>query len=144
MKFWSKFWKLVSKKHLVFGTLLFVVVIVMSMFEAKGKVKVNFDETAVDIVSPKYHMNIPYDIVDHIELMELPDKGEVIKGSDDMSVRTGNWKNEAWGEHYICVNLSSTNCIAVYLEDGRVFVFSRYSNSENARDFETFQNYLNP
>ena len=139
-----KFWQSISTKDFGFGVILFALVIAVSILQPSNKIIAKFGDDAVDIKSAKFTMNIPYDMVDHIELMELPDKGEVLKGSDDMSVRTGNWKNETWGEHYICVNLSSTNCIAVYLEDGRVFVFSRYSNSENARDFETFQNYLNP
>ena len=135
MKFWEKFWKLVSRKDLVFGILLFAVVIGMTVYETYHKVAVEFSDTAVDIRTSKYSMNIPYDQVESVELMELPDAGQVLDGADDMTARTGLWENETWGEHYICADLNSPTCVAVYLKDGRIFVFSRRSEVETERDY---------
>lgn len=138
MKFWEKFWKLVSRKDLVFGILLFAVVIAMTVFETYNKVKVDFSDAAVDIRTSKYSMNIPYDMVDSIELVALPDAGTVIDGTDDMAARTGLWENETWGEYYICADLNSPTCIVAHLEDGRIFVFSRRNEEETAQIYDRF------
>ena len=138
MKFWEKFWKLVSRKDLVFGILLFAVVIGMTVYETYHKVAVEFSDTAVDIRTSKYSMNIPYDQVESVELMELPDAGQVLDGADDMTARTGLWKNEIWGKHHICADLNSPTCIAVHLKDGRIFVFSRRNEEETEHDYRQF------
>lgn len=142
MKFWEKFWKLVSRKDLVFGILLFAVVIAMTVFETYNKVKVEFSDTAVDIRTSKYSMNIPYEIVESVELEALPDAGQVVDGADDMAARTGHWENEIWGEYYICADLNSPTCIVVHLKDGRIFVFSRRNEEETAQIYETLVDNL--
>lgn len=138
MKFWEKFWKLVSRKDLVFGILLFAVVIGMTVYETNHKVAVDFSDTAVDIRTSKYSMSIPYDLVESIELVELPDAGQVIDGTDDMAARTGLWENETWGEYYVCADLNSPTCIVAHLKDGRIFVFSRRNEEETEHDYGQF------
>lgn len=138
----KKFWQLVSKRDLVFVSLLFVAVIILSIFESANKVKVSFGDTAVDIKSAKYSMNIPYEMVSGIDLVPLEDAGEVIEGADDMAGRTGLWKNEAWGEYYICADLDVQTCIAVHLDDGRLFVFSRKDAESTEADYQEFLSHL--
>ena len=142
MNFWKKFWKLVSKKDLIFATLILVAVVVFSFFESQNKVKVTFNETAVDVVSSKYTMNIPYDMIERAELTALPEAGTVVSGRDDMTIRYGTWNNDLYGEYYICADLAAENCITVHLKDGRVFLFSRLSAEETAGLFDTLQTYL--
>lgn len=142
MKFWEKFWKLVSVRDMVFVTVLFALAIALSMLESANRVKVTFDDDAVDVKAKRYSMNIPYDMVERIELVEMPEKGNVVEGSDDMSLRTGNWENETWGSYYVCADLAAANCIAVHLDDGRIFVFSSRSNQKTSEDFARFQSYL--
>lgn len=138
----KKFWQLVSIKHLIFGTALFLVVIGLSFFESSNKVTVTLGEDAVDIKAAKYSMNIPYAMVDSVELTSLPDRGNVLDGSDDMTVRTGFWNNTTWGDYYICADLASTDCIVVHLNDGRIFVFSRKNNEETSDIYHELQNRL--
>lgn len=142
MKFWEKFWKLVNKRYLAFGIFLFAAAITISLIESTWKVKVQFEDTAVDIRTKQYSMNIPYDMVESIELVEMPDAGEIIKGGDDMTFRYGQWRNETWGEYVVCADLDATDCIVVHLDDGRIFVFSRRNNEATAEDFATFQSHL--
>lgn len=138
MKFWEKFWKLVSRKDLVFGILLFAAVIGMTMYETHHKVKVEFSDTAVDIHTSKYSMRIPYDQVESAETVALPEAGQVIDGADDMAARTGLWRNETWGAYYIYADLNSPTCIAAHLKDGRIFVFSRRNEEETKNDYRQF------
>ena len=117
MTFWQKFWKLVSKKHLIFGVLLFAAVIALSLHQSAEAVSVTFGDSAVDITASRFSMNIPYDMVEYAQLEEIPDRGDVIDGSDDMATRTGQWVNDTWGEYFICADLDASNCIAVHLND---------------------------
>ncbi len=128
MNFWKKFWKLVSHKHLLFGILLFALVIGMSFYETYHKVEVSFSDTEVVIQAKRYTMTVPYELISSVELLLLPDAGTVIDGRDDMTVRTGTWKNTQWGEYTICADLNAKNCIAIHLTDGRLFVFSSRSD----------------
>lgn len=142
MKFWEKFWKLVSKKDLVFVTLIILIAVIIPLVQSANNVKVTFGEDAVDIVSRRYTMNVPYEMVESIELTELPDGGENLSGRDDMVTRTGKWKNEVWGEYYACLDLQTSQCVVIHLNDGRIFVFSRKSNEDTISVYETFQNHL--
>lgn len=142
MKFWEKFWKLVSKKDLIFVSLIFLVVIILSFVESANKVTVTFGEAAVDIAAPRYTMNVPYEMVEGIELVEIAEAGENVEGRDDMITRTGRWVNEIWGEYYACLDLQTSRCILIHLDDGRIFAFSRRSDEETASIYETFQSYL--
>ena len=141
MKFWEKFWKLVSKKDLVFGALIILIAVIIPLVQSTNNVKVTFGENAVDIVARRYTMNVPYEMVKSIELADLLDGGENLNGRDDMVTRTGTWKNETWGEYYAC--LETSRCVVIHLDDGRIFVFSRRSDEETSSIFETFQTYLN-
>jgi len=142
MKFWEKFWRLVSKKDLVFVTLIILIAVIIPLVQSANNVKVTFGEDAVDIVSRRYTMNVPYEMVETIELTELPDGGENLNGRDDMVTRTGRWKNEVWGEYYACLDLQTSQCVVIHLNDGRIFVFSRKSNEDTVSVYETFQNHL--
>lgn len=133
----KKVWQIISKKDLVFGLLIFAAVIIVS-FRPSNKVKVSFGEESVDLRTTKFSMNIPYEMVESIELAERAENGEEIDGHDDMIVLTGEWKNEEWGEYTACIELATNNCILVYLNDGRLFVISRRDDEETAVVYEQF------
>ena len=132
----KKFWKLVSRKDLIFGILLFAVVIGMGFLDANNKIEVTFQEDAVDVASKRYAMNIPYDMIKAVELTEAADPGTVIEGFDDKSIRTGEWENEAWGQYVVCA-VPEISMIMVTLEDGRVFVFNKLDDETTKQLYET-------
>lgn len=138
----KKFWQLVSKKDLVFGVIIFLVVIVFSAVESANKINVDFTEEAVNVKSAKYSMSIPFAEVSSVELAEMPEAGEVIDGRDTMTIRTGIWSNDIWGEYHVCVIPENPQCIVVHLKDGRIFVFNHPNNEETTAVFEQFQNCL--
>lgn len=129
-------------RYLVFGLILFAVVIGLSMVESNYKVQESFDDTSVTIKSKRYSMNVPYDLIAEAELTAMPERGDVVDGSDDMTVRTGVWNNELWGEYYVCADPDSTNCVAMHLTDGRIFVFSLKNDETTAAAYETLLSHL--
>ena len=138
----KKFWQIVSKKDLIFGIIVFSLVILIS-FKPSNKVRFSFAEDSVDIRSTKYSMNIPYDMVESLELVSKPDMGIEIDGYTDNIIANGLWENEAWGEYTCCLEVYTDNCILVHLTDGRLFVLSRRDNAETQRVYEEFLTYLN-
>ena len=137
----KKFWYVVSKKDFIFGLVVFALAILISL-KPSNKVRVKFDETSVDIVTTKYSMNIPYDMVDSVSLIDKPDLGTQIDAYNDNIVAYGIWENDTWGEYTACIEGATDNCIVISLTDGRTFVISRRDNQETQRVFEEFQTYV--
>ena len=137
-----KFWQSISTKDFGFGVILFALVIGISLLQPSNKIIAEFDEDAVDIKAAKFTMNIPYDMVADLELVDKPDMGQPLAGRDDMILQTGQWENETWGEYYACVEIATDNCIVIHLTDGQIFVISRRDNEETAKVFEEFQTHL--
>lgn len=137
----NKLKQMISVKDLVFGLIILALVVVFS-FRPSNKVRFTFNEDSVDVKTTKYQMNIPYDMVDHIELVTKPDLGEEVDGYDDNVIHTGTWRNEAWGEYESCIEVATDNCIVIHLTDGRIFVVSRRDNEETALVYEEFQSHL--
>ena len=137
----KKFWYVVSKKDFIFGLVVFALAILISL-KPSNKVRVKFDETSVDIVTTKYSMNVPYNMVDSISLTDKPELGTQIDGYNDNIVAYGIWENDTWGEYTACIEGATDNCIVISLTDGRTFVISRRDNEETQRVFEEFQTYV--
>ena len=138
----KKIWNYISKKDLVFGLIIFALVILIS-FKPSNKVRFYFEEDSVDIKTTKYSMNIPYDMVASIELVSKPDMGSEIDGYTDNIIAYGLWENDTWGEYTACIEVYTDNCILVHLTDGRLFAVSRRDNTETQRVYEEFLTYLN-
>ncbi len=138
----KKFWQFVSRKDFIFGLIVFALAILISM-KPSNKVRFHFEEDSVDIKSTKYSMNIPYDMVESLELVSKPDMGTEIDGYTDNIIANGLWENDAWGEYTACIEVYTDNCILVHLTDGRLFVLSRRDNEETQRVYEEFLTCLN-
>ncbi len=137
-----KFWQSISTKDFGFGIILFALVIAISLFQPSNKVIAEFEEDSVTFKSSKYVINVPYNMVEEIQLTDKPDMGTEVEGHDDMILQTGTWENETWGKYTQCTEIATDNCIVIRLNDGRIFVVSRRDNAETAQVFEEFQSYL--
>lgn len=137
-----KFWQSISTKDFGFGVILFALVIAVSILQPSNKIVAEFDEDAVDIKAAKFAMNIPYDMVADLELVDKPDMGKPLAGRDDMILQTGQWENDTWGEYYACVEIATDNCIVIHLTDGQIFVVSRRDNAETEKLFSEFQQHI--
>lgn len=141
--YFLKLKQLFSVKDLMFTALLFGIILTMAFCKGENMMDVTFGETAVDIVTAKYTMNIPYEMVDSIEIAEYSEDDEPVNGRSDIALRSGIWENEVWGEYYACIDLQTDTCILVRLNDGRLFVFSHESDKTVAAEYETFLSHLN-
>ena len=130
-------------RDVLFAAFLMGIAVLFAFCSAHNMIKVTFGETAVDIVTDKYSMNIPYEMIESIEIAPYGKDDEQIEGRSDMALRVGTWKNENWGEYYACLDLQTDTCVMVHLNDGRLFVFSQKSDEQVQNDFATLQSFLN-
>ena len=143
-EYFAKLKYLFRWRDVLFAVFLLGITVLFAFCSSENMMEVTFGDEAVDIVTAKYTMNIPYEMVESIEIAAYSKEDEQLQGRSDLALRTGIWKNESWGEYYACMDLQTDTCILVHLNDGRLFVFSHKSNEEVESDFETFQSYLNP
>lgn len=141
--YFKKLKQLFSLKDMLFTLLLFTIIIGIAFCKGENLMNLTFGEDAVDIVSSKYSMNIPYDMVGSIELAEIDDDDKLVNGVADIAIRTGTWSNAELGEYSACVDLQGTTCIIVRLNDGRIFIFNDSGDEKTAEAFAQFQSHLN-
>lgn len=141
-EYFAKLKYLFKWRDLAFTVLLFLLILTVAFCRAESMMDVTFGEEAVDVVTSAYSLNIPYDMVDHIEIAQVNKDDEMIKGVADIALRTGTWSSSQWGEYNACLDVQTETCILVYLNDGRLFVFSHESDETVAAEFETFQSHL--
>ena len=138
-----KFRDYFSIKHILFAVVILAVFIGLAVIDSNTQVKVTFEADAVLVNSDKYNMTIPYNMIASAELTDLQEAGEmVVNTRDDETIRSGRWKNDAWGEYDIIADLEAKNCIVVHLNDGRMFVFSIKDSAETEKTYDTLLRYL--
>ena len=130
-------------RDVIFAAFLMGIMLIFAFCNAESMMDVIFEDTALDVVSKRYSMNIPYDMVEFIEIGDVDPDDEIIKGKGDIALRTGHCKNEEWGEYYGCIDLQTSKCILIYLNDGRLFVFSHKSDEKVVEDYNTLMSHLN-
>ena len=143
-EYFTKLKYLFRWRDLLFTLLLFALILTVAFCRADDMVKVNFGDTALDVVTNRYSLNVPYDMIESIEIGQVDKNDEVLQGKGDIALRTGHCLNKDWGEYYGCIDLQTKTCILIHLNDGRIFAFSHKSDETVAQEFETLQNHLNP
>ena len=138
----KKFLNSVTGRYLIFGLCLFAVVIGVSMVEAHFRIEVTVTDADISVGSNRYNLRVEYDLIETLELVEMPDRGENIDGRDETSIRYGIWSNDTWGEYTVLAVPNATNCIVLHLNDGRTFVFNARSNDYTAEIFAQLQTHL--
>ena len=108
MGFWKKIKMLVPLKHVVFILVLMAAMLAIAFYDSAEDIKVTIEPESVTIKATGYTMNIPYEMIESMELADMPKEGTIISGKDDLVVRYGNWENEASGEYFICADLDAT------------------------------------
>jgi len=132
-----KFFYVFRWRDLAFTVLLFTLILGIAFCRGQNLVNVTFGDTAVDVVGNRYSMNIPYDMVEGVELAVYGKDDDVISAREDLALRTGQWYSEVWGEYSACIDLQTKTCVLVHLNDGRCFAFSTTSDEVTQQTYET-------
>ena len=142
-EYFAKLKSLFRWRDVIFAVVLMSITLLFAFCNAQTMMDVTFGETALDVTSKRYSMNVPYEMVEFIEIADLDQDDEIITGKGDITMRTGHCTNKDWGEYYCVLDLQTSKCILIRLNDGRIFAFSHKSDEKVQEDFNTFQRYLN-
>ena len=142
-EYFAKLKYLFKWRDLAFTLLLFALILTVAFCRAEDMIQVNFGEEALDVVTSRYSMNIPYEMIKSVGIDDLDKDDEIIKGKGDIAMRTGHCVNKVWGEYYGIIDRQTSKCVLVYLNDGRLFVFSHQSDEKVQQDCEMLKGYLN-
>ena len=142
-EYFAKLKYLFKWRDLAFTVLLFTLILTVAFCRAEDMIQVNFGEDALDVVTNRYSMNVPYEMIESVEVGILDKDDEIIEGKGDIALRTGHCTNKDWGEYYCVLDLQTSKCILIHLNNGRIFAFSHKSDEKVQEDFNTFQRYLN-
>ena len=141
--FFAKLKYLFRWRDVLFAVFLVGLAMLFAFCSAENMIDITFGDEAVDIVTAKYTMNIPYEMIESVEVGTYSKEDEQVTGRSDMALRTGVWKNETWGEYHGCIDLQTDTCVLVHLKDGRLFVFSHESDEKVISDAQTLKSHLN-
>ena len=142
-EYFAKLKYLFKWRDLLFAVLLFTLILTVAFCRAEDMITVNYGEEAVDVMTNRYSMNIPYDMIKSVQIGEVDEDDEIIKGKGDIALLTGHCVNKDWGEYYGIIDRQTDKCVLVYLNDGRLFVFSHRSDEKVQQDYETLLSHLN-
>lgn len=142
-EYFAKLKYLFRWRDFFFTVLLFTIILTIAFCRAESMMEVTFGEAAVDIHTSRYHMNIPYDLVESVEMGLIDEDDELVSGVSDLALRTGTWSNREWGEYTACMDVQTSKCVLVRLKDGRLFVFSHQSDDQVRQDYETLLSHVN-
>ena len=142
-EYFAKLKYLFKWRDLAFTVLLFTLILTVAFCRAEDMIQVNFGEDALDVTTNRYSMNVPYEMIESVEVGVLDKDDEIIEGKGDIALRTGHCTNKDWGEYYGIIDLQTSKCVLIHLNDGRIFAFSHKSDEKVQEDFNTLQSYLN-
>ena len=142
-EYFAKLKYLFKWRDLAFTVLLFTLILTVAFCRAEDMIQVNFGEDALDVMTNRYSMNVPYEMIESVEVGVLDKDDEIIQGKGDLALRTGHCTNKDWGEYYGIIDLQTSKGVLIHLKDGRLFVFSHKSDEKVQSDAATLQTYLN-
>lgn len=142
-EYFAKLKYLFKWRDLAFTVLLFGLILGIAFCRGQNLVEVTFGEQAVDVVSAKFSMNIPYDMIESVQLAEVCEDDKIVNARADMALRTGQWSSAVWGEYSACVDMQTNVCVLVHLYDGRYFAFSSKSDAFTRQACDTLLGKIN-
>ena len=143
MNFWKSIPKIAILKQFIFVLVIFAILFPIAMWDSDTQVKVKFYNEDMQIKSDRYTMTVRYDMIESAALDSLGDPGEKVQdGFDNDIVRTGTWRNDAWGEYSVNADPDTSNCIVMTLTDGRIFVFSSKDDEKTAQLYDSLLPHL--
>ena len=141
-EYFAKLKYLFKWRDLLFAVLLFTLILTVAFCRAEDMITVNYGEKAVDVMTNRYSLNIPYDMIESVQIGDVDEDDEIIKGKGDIALLTGHCVNKVWGEYYGIIDRQTSKCVLIRLNDGRLFVYSHQSDEKVQQDYETLLSRL--
>ena len=133
----------VSKKDLIFISLILIALGVMILCDSDVDILVNYDEEMLQITSPRLNVDIEHAHVNQIALIDMPDFGTKVGDSYEHDAYcAGTWENETWGAYTLCVIPTNSKCILVEVENDGFVVFTCTTDEKTEKLFDDYCAYF--
>lgn len=116
--------------------ILFVVALIFICGYFLG-VKTTATESSIDINAFLYRESVSVSDISEITINENINYGQRTNGADFISVKSGNFKNELFGNYRCSVYTSSDFCIAIKKNDGKYVVFNAKTNEDTKQLYDS-------
>ena len=128
--------------NLILFVLLIVLIAMFTMCQSSTAVQIAFADQVFAVSSADYGMNIDYDEIAAVELVEDPDLGAAAGGKNKPELKSGIWENSDWGTYQLVFNPSAANCIVVHTKSGEIYVFNRNTDQETVEAYEELLTHI--
>ena len=81
---------------------------------------------------------VPYSSITQVRLLEEPQYGTVIQGTETRQGKSGTWEHPEWGAYTLCT-YSSSSCAVWILAEGKCYVANLSSPMETRQLYEILQ-----
>lgn len=132
----------ISKRELIFVSILLLVFMTIIFFDTDVDILVNYDKEMLQITSPRLNIDIEHPQVRSVTLIDMPDFGTKIGDSyEHEAYCAGTWEHDAWGIYTLCVIPSNQKCILVEM-DLTTVIFSCTTDEKTETLFESYSSYI--
>lgn len=140
-----------KKKNVVLGVILTVIVLLISggitlyvhLYAGSGSVEVELAEASVFVEAPYCKVTIAYSEIETIELRTELDRGKRTKGLSSSEMKSGNYKNEEFGD-YLCATYTSSDVyIVIKRGNEKTVVLNQTDNAATEALFRNIQEKRN-
>lgn len=140
-----------KKKNVVLGVILTVIVLLISvgitlyvhLYAGSGSVEVELAEASVSVEAPYCKVTIAYSEIETIELRTELDRGKRTKGLSSSEMKSGNYKNEEFGD-YLCATYTSSDVyIVIKRGNEKTVVLNQTDNAATEALFRNLQEKRN-
>lgn len=121
-----------KQKNICCILLILAVVLFYTLFGGSVGTSLDFGEDALYLSALHYDWEVSYGQIRTLDLIQLPDYGQLVEGSEKSSLCCGIWENELWGSYTLCIDPRVETCIAITMEDGSVCVLN-YENGDSTQ-----------
>lgn len=123
-----------NRKQTRFSALLTIAILIGLVFlfllASKKGITAKAGETALEVRAPFFSETVPYNEVENIEMQSSITYGKRVFGSDFIIVKTGTFRNAAFGEYRCAVLSGQKKAVVLKKTDGSYLVFNMKSEED--------------
>lgn len=140
-----------KKKNVVLGVILTVIVLCISagitlyvhLYAGSGSVEIALTEDSVSVDAPFCKVTVAYSEIETVELRTVLDRGKRTKGLSSSEMKSGNYKNEEFGD-YLCATYTSSDVyIVIKRGNEKTVVLNQADNAATEALFRNIQEKRN-
>ena len=101
------------------------------------------DTDSFTVTGPEdFAFTVSYDQIERMELFELSDPGSAVTGSENRSIRWGEWENSVFGKYTVCAAKRTDTVILITTRENAYFAFNYHTQKETEKIYQAFSEWI--